>query len=289
MNYGNFGEEGSDSMGDFGNKEIVLGNDDANKYEGKGNKSNKRQESGENKSQGSNQKEFQYQTKDATITEQVSSQTMSYISKFFGCLGPYFDVDLSDVVSRIKGALIPFNKSFYESAKDNPDIYGPFWIFTTIIFLITVCANFSGYMNSPTGKFQYNFNFLPYACLFIFGTGFGVPLAIFLVGRFICKIDFGYVLNLCLYGYSFVILIPILLLCMIPSNALEFILLVYYTIHSGAFLVFNMYNIICEKAPNAKYIMLGILGGVQLVLFFGLRFYFFKHANVQINPEEITA
>lgn len=283
MNYGNFGEESNDNyMNDEGlNQNINLENDDR----GYGHNQNKSESSKKAyNSDNPSDKEMTYQTKDATITEKVSGAAVSYITKIFSFLTPYFDVELTDVVQRLKGALIPFTKSFYKSAENKPDIYGPFWVFTTIVFLITVCGNFSCYLSAKDNeKFEYNFRFLPYAALFIFGIGFGVPLIIFLVGRFVFKIDYGYVLNLCLYGYSFVILIPILFLCMIPSNLAEFILLIYYTIHSSAFLLFNMWNLISEKAPKAKYVMLGILGGFQLILFFALKFYFFKNANVQIK------
>ncbi|MCQ2816956.1 MAG: YIP1 family protein [archaeon] len=285
MSFNDFGEERSNESdfkpGDFRGQNIILDDNIQDKYKG-----NMVEDDTPQKPELKEKpKEIQYKTKDATITEQVSSQTLSFITKFFRCLEPYFDVEPPDVMMRLKGALIPFTKSFYQSAESNPDIYGPFWVFTTIVFLITVCGNFSGYLNSEEGKFQYNFNFLPYAFLFIFGIGFGVPLVIFLVGKFAFQIDFGYVLNLCLYGYSFVILIPILLACMFPSDLLQFILLVYYTIHSSAFLLYNLYNLLATKAPNAKYVLLGILGGFQLILFFGLEFYFFKKANVQIKQQ----
>jgi len=33
---------------------------------------------------------------------------------------------------------------FLEVTKDKPDLYGPFWIFTTLIFLLTAAGNFAG-------------------------------------------------------------------------------------------------------------------------------------------------
>ena len=231
-----------------------------------------------------NDKGRTYQTKNATVTERISGIAESKIDEFIKSLGKYFDIDLSDLLNRLKGALIPFNKSFSQSAIDNPDIYGPFWVFTTIIFLIAACANFSGYLNTKNGeKFYYNLNFLPYAALFIYGIGFGVPSAIFLIGRFAFHIEYSYIQNLCLYGYSFVIMIPILMLCMIPSDLLELLLLIYYTVHSSCFLLFNMYKFLETNETKQKYIILGILGGCQVALFFALKFYFFKNANVQIK------
>lgn len=280
MNYGGLDEEmsGDDNMNKNINLQDINSNNIQQAYQGNNEP---------NQQTNKKEKETVDKTNNATITELVSGATVSSITKIANCLKPYFDVELADVINRVKGAAIPFTQSFYRSAEKNPDIYGPFWIFTTIIFLITSVGNFAGYLNLKEGeKFKYNFNFLPVSCLFIFGIGFGVPLIIFLVGKFMFKIDFGYILNLCLYGYSFVILIPILFLCMIPSTTLETLLLLYYTIHSSAFLIYNMYNILIEKAPSAKIPLLCILGGFQVALFFGLKFYFFRAANVKIVIED---
>lgn len=35
---------------------------------------------------------------------------------------PYFDVDTSDVLERIKDSLFPFKGSFTEKTQDNPDL-----------------------------------------------------------------------------------------------------------------------------------------------------------------------
>ena len=40
-----------------------------------------------------------------------------------GAYRPYFDVDTSDVLERIKDSLVPFKGSFTEKTSDNPDLY----------------------------------------------------------------------------------------------------------------------------------------------------------------------
>jgi len=42
---------------------------------------------------------------------------------------------------------VPFNRDFYALANDKPDLYGPFWIYTTLIFLVAVAGNLSAYIN----------------------------------------------------------------------------------------------------------------------------------------------
>lgn len=51
---------------------------------------------------------------------------------------PYFDVDTSDVLERIKDSLLPFTGSFSEKTADNPDLYAPpsFIFFTELVFIL---------------------------------------------------------------------------------------------------------------------------------------------------------
>jgi hypothetical protein len=43
---------------------------------------------------------------------------------------------------------MPFKKEFIEKTKENPDFYGPFWILTTIIFLLSSTSNLSRYFSN---------------------------------------------------------------------------------------------------------------------------------------------
>lgn len=224
--------------------------------------------------------------KESNITEEISTNTMNTINNYLGFIGKYFNVEMSDILSKLKGAIIPLNKSFYQTAETNPDLYGPFWIYTTIIFLITVTGNISGYLHTQENeKFSYNYNFIPYAALFMYGVGFGAPVILFLVSRFVFKVEFGLISNICVYGYSFIPLIPVLFLCIIPYNLVETILLIYFIVHSSVFLIYNVWMLISEKAPKAKYPILGLIAGIQVILFFGLKFYFFADASTHSKKD----
>ena len=87
---------------------------------------------------------------------------MGYLNKCLGHIGKYFNVELHDLKMKLKGALIPFNKSFYQSIEINSDLYGPFWIYTTIIFLIALIGNFSAYiLSKDKNNFVYDYNHVP--------------------------------------------------------------------------------------------------------------------------------
>ena len=214
--------------------------------------------------------------KDQNVVEEKSNKFLSFLDKYKESCGKYFNVEVNDIKQKLKGSLIPFNKSFYESIEINADLYGPFWIFTTIIFLIALIGNFSSYIHSEDKtKFVYDYNHVPHAIFIIYGFGFGAPFILWIIMKFIFRIDIDLVSNMCIYGYSYTILIPILLVCIIPFKLIATLALLYFLIHSCTFLFHNMFLFIQQKAPKSKYVVLGLLGGIQLLLFFFLKFYFF--------------
>ena len=214
--------------------------------------------------------------KEQNVVEEKSNKFLSFLDKYKESFGKYFNVEVSDIKQKLKGSLIPFNKSFYESIEINADLYGPFWIFTTIIFLIALIGNFSSYVHAEDKtKFVYDYNHVPHAIFIIYGFGFGAPIVLWIIMKFIFRIDIDLLTNLCIYGYSYTILIPILLVCIIPFKLVATLALLYFLIHSCTFLFHNMYLVIQQRAQKSKYVVLGLLGGIQLLLFFFLKFYFF--------------
>merc|ERR1719248_52953 len=81
---------------------------------------------------------------------------------------PLFDVDTLQVLNRIKGSLLPRPKgAFFELISANPDLYGPFWISTTLIFAMAITGNLASFFAfKPTAdhpSWTYNFNQLTLA------------------------------------------------------------------------------------------------------------------------------
>ena len=217
-----------------------------------------------------------YYNQERNVTEEISDKTMGHLNKCLENIGKYFNVELHDLKLKLKGSIIPFNKSFYQSILINADLYGPFWTFTTIIFLIALIGNFSSYIHAEDKEnYIYDYTHVPHAIFIIYGFGFGAPFVLWIISRFVFRIDIDLITIMCVYGYSYTILIPILLICIIPFKFIATLALLYFLIHSCTFLFYNLYLMIQEKAPKAKYIVLGLLGGVQFLLFLLLKFYFF--------------
>ncbi len=79
--------------------------------------------------------------------------TLSFYAQFF-------DVDTTAVLSRCWAALFP-RANFLDVLEGNPDLYGPFWIATTVIFILFLGGTISKYL-STTGQepFAYDFTLL---------------------------------------------------------------------------------------------------------------------------------
>ena len=73
---------------------------------------------------------------------QTSSEKFNktFIDKFFCCLSifkKYFQITSDDFILHFINSFIPFNNKFVNLIKNNPDLYGPIWIYTSLILLIS--------------------------------------------------------------------------------------------------------------------------------------------------------
>ena len=65
----------------------------------------------------------------------------------------FFDVETAQIRSRLLRALLPVvgTQKFYHEDDPQPDLYGPFWITTTLIFLLAAAGNFANYIQFILG------------------------------------------------------------------------------------------------------------------------------------------
>lgn len=90
------------------------------------------------------------------------------------------------IQKRLIASLIPFNKMFFTMYKEKPDLYGPFWIYTTLIVVLAILGNLSRFIDMAVIKeskeeFEWEYNFVPVAASVIYTIGFGLPLALKLI------------------------------------------------------------------------------------------------------------
>ena len=206
-------------------------------------------------------------------------QPKSYIDKLlciFNFIRPYFKVTFNDIKLRLKSSFIPIKNDFMDIAVKTPDLYGPFWIYTTLIYVIAAGGALSYYFtNAVNNYFQL---FVPVAGSILYSFGFGFPLALWLCMK-VFKLEMKYVSLICLYGYSLTCFIPVLILCASGFAWIQWILLIYGIANSTAFVLINLWNYIRTVDDKKKYTFLGIFGAGQFILFLILKFYFFGSFN----------
>jgi len=133
----------------------------------------------------------------------------------------YFDVTTLEIQNRLLASLIPFNKKFHTLYRGKPDLYGPFWIYTTLIIVLSISGNFSRYLQTTTSdsqKFTYNFNYIPIAATVIFSIGLGLPFGLKLLMRVLGSNFFSgtFIEILGIYAYSFTSFLITAFICAIP-------------------------------------------------------------------------
>ena len=223
---------------------------------------------------------------------QTSSEKLNktFIDKFFCCFTifkKHFQITSNDFILRFINSFIPFNNKFGNLVKNNPDLYGPIWIYTSLIVLISATGSLTRTLQGHNNKNFFQ-EFIPIAGTTIYSVGFGLPILItFLMKLFGIKLGFVHVI--CTYGYSFSIFLPISIICLIQVNAVQWIALIYAVFSSTSLLVVNYYKLMGEFSKNKKYLIIGVvlLAQIGLLLFFKL--YFFRKFSDEVLVENIES
>eukprot|EP00808_Paulinella_micropora_P023127 g32247.t1 len=167
----------------------------------------------------------------------------------------FYDVTTVLVLKRLLKSLKPIGPFFNDD--DKPDMYGPFWICTTLIFLMAAGGNFADYLGaSPDHVWKYNFKMVNWAAWVFYSSITIIPIAVwFALNRTLEKLLVDIIT---LYGYSFTVYIPACLLCILPSVVLRIIVMVVAVAVSTAFLINNLVR------PHERKSVLPVLLGVAL-------------------------
>ena len=278
---------------DFGNQHIEINNDSSAKKEQ--NISNEERSSNASSSQQSEKNKQDNISREVSIDKMMSRQFTekakdqvykSWIDRYLCCfnwLKKYFQIKSKDFFSRIGLSVIPFNTKFYEQIENSPDLYGPFWIYTTFIVLVSGCGSLTRTIqgNRDTNFFQ---EFIPTAAILIYVIGFGVPLLLSLLSK-IFGAKVGVVPVICVYGYSYTIFLPIIIVCSIPSSLLQWILLIYAVFSSTSLIIVNISKLLASISKGKKFAIIIIILICQIIVFFVLKLYFFKHLNKELDEK----
>ncbi|KAI0289959.1 hypothetical protein BC826DRAFT_581186 [Russula brevipes] len=205
----------------------------------------------------------------------------------------HFDVDTKTVLFRCVNTLNPFSPT-YTSAHltPAPDLYGPFWTLTTLIFMLFVTSSLAhsiaSYLSSD--PVEYDFALLSTAVGLVYAYGIGAPVMFWVALRYMgISEGWAVVETVAVWGYAMFVWIPVSILCIIPIALLRWILSGIGFALSGYFLVANIYPVLVSadhKAVRLLIVVIAVLHAVIALLFKVLFFSYYVNAN--IGPADPT-
>ncbi|XP_061694364.1 protein YIPF1 [Syngnathoides biaculeatus] len=210
----------------------------------------------------------------------------------------FFDVDTSHVRERIIGSVLPWpGKNFiHVYLRRNPDLYGPFWICTTLVFAIAISGNISTFLvNLGKANYRYTpeFGKVTIAATAIFSYAWLVPLALwaFLLWRnnkIMNLVSYSFMEVVCVYGYSLSIYIPAVVLWIIPFEWLQWLTVLVALCLSGSVLVITFWPAVRDDQPKIIAAVMLAIVLLNVLLAVGCKAYFFSKPETMPVPDQVV-
>ncbi|KAJ8517167.1 hypothetical protein ONZ45_g5617 [Pleurotus djamor] len=197
---------------------------------------------------------------------------------------PYFDVDT-------KTASLDSNcfSAYATLLNPAPDLYGPFWTLTTLIFTLflssSLAASIATYL-SPEPEYDYNFQLLSISVSLVYAYGIGLPVVLWVALRYLGVGEWSVIEAISIWGYGQFVWIPVSLLCVIPVPLLRWVLVAVAFGLSGYFLVVNVYPILAMAEAKATRLLIVVVAVLHAALALTLKVLFFSYyVSEAIGPD----
>ncbi|KAK1027417.1 hypothetical protein LTS16_021482 [Friedmanniomyces endolithicus] len=155
----------------------------------------------------------------------------------------FFDVDTSAILLRCRAALFP-GQNFLDVLDGNPDLYGPFWIATTVVFILFMTGTISAYLaQQGKGHFAYDFELLGGAAGLVYGYTLVIPLGLWAVLRWFGSESANLMECWALYGYPVV--------AATDAKTSRILLVVVIALHAGLAIAIKIL-FFAHQSPAAK-------------------------------------
>ncbi|KAJ9131152.1 Protein YIP [Pleurostoma richardsiae] len=199
----------------------------------------------------------------------------------------FFDVDTSAVLTRCWAALYP-RANFLDVLEGNPDLYGPFWIATTVVLILFLGGTISQYLVATAGEpFAYDFRLLSGAAGLIYGYTLVIPVALYLALRYFGSESANLIECWALYGYSNLIWIPVALISWSSITVLNWVFVAVGFVLSVAFLLRNLYPVLSATDRQTSKALLVLVVALHLGLAIAIKVLFFAHGSpVAKKPQD---
>ncbi|XP_064293327.1 protein YIPF2 isoform X3 [Phalacrocorax carbo] len=153
---------------------------------------------------------------DTDTTELLAGQRRPHGFWTFEYYQAFFDVDTQQVLERIKGSVTPLpGKNFVRHhLRNNPDLYGPFWICATLALALAISGNLSHLTEkraAPAYRYSPQFHNVTIAATLVYCYAWLVPLGLWGLLRWRQSHGAGaftFLQTVCVYGYSLSAYVP---------------------------------------------------------------------------------
>lgn len=190
------------------------------------------------------QTSFLQQPSSGTRGQQSTSKRYLWSLAFYQ---QFFDIDTNQLLYRCRATLYP-RQNFLDVLEGNPDLYGPFWIATTVVVILFLTGTISSYLASQgKGHFVYDFGLLSGAAGLVYGYTLFVPMGLWGTLKWFGSESANLMECWALYGYGNLIWIPVALVSWIPLSALNYAFVGVGFALSAVFLFRNLYAVTTNR------------------------------------------
>ncbi|XP_071118044.1 protein YIPF1-like [Haliotis cracherodii] len=205
----------------------------------------------------------------------------------------FFDVDTHQVLYRVLGSMTPRpGRNFLTTQiRPKPDLYGPFWICTTLVFTTAIAGNLANYFQAA-GKgytWKYDFHKVTFAATAIFSYWWLIPACLFgLLWWRGSQSRYTFLELISVYGYSLAIYIPISILWTIQVNWVQWTLVILGAALSGSVLVFTFWPAVREDNKRIAFAVMAVILIFHAALAAGFVLYFFHVPANATTPSTLN-
>ncbi|KAI9696826.1 MAG: hypothetical protein M1836_005188 [Candelina mexicana] len=197
----------------------------------------------------------------------------------------FFDVDTNEVLRRCYAAIFP-RANFLDVLEGNPDLYGPFWIATTVVMILFLTGTISQYLSMQgEGHFAYDFRLLSGAAGLIYGYTGVIPILLWGTLKWFGSESANVLECWALYGYANLIWIPVALISWSPITILNWVFVGIGFGISALFLFRNLidglfsYPVLSATDIKTSKILLLLVVGLHAGLALAIKILFFAHGS----------
>ncbi|KAG6337017.1 hypothetical protein ID866_2077 [Astraeus odoratus] len=194
---------------------------------------------------------------------------------------PYFDIDTITVLQRCYTTLLPWSPTYLPTYSGGLDLYGTFWVPTTLILALfmssSLAASIASRLSAPGAEYDYDFALLGLATTIVYAYAFGLPAGLWLILRYLGVGEWGIADALGIWGYGLFVWIPVSILCVIPNWIVRWALVALGFGLSGYFLVANVYPILASADAKATRLLIIVICALHAMLALTFKIMFFSY------------